>query len=269
MVKKLFKHEFAAFWRTLLPVYAVLLGIALLGRLIQLFENNSTVYDIVNGSSIFVYAIAVLVCFGFATVFGIVRFYKNLFTGEGYLSFTLPVTPAQHILVKICTAVAFEVLSLVAVTLSACIMTAGDVLSEVVKAGVYLFNAIPAEYKVHIIFYGIELLAVLLVAAAGSLLLYYACIAIGQTFRKNRVLGAVAVYFIFYMATQVVATVLTVCFSVFYEYLPLQQISQFAQDHTTTFIHLLLCGIVLVSVLLAAVYFLVIRGIIHRKLNLE
>ena len=55
MVKKLYKYEFLALLRTLLPVYVALFGVALLSRFLQIFENKSVAYAIVFGSSCFAY----------------------------------------------------------------------------------------------------------------------------------------------------------------------------------------------------------------------
>ena len=40
MVKKLFKHEIHAMWRSMAPIWVVLLGVSVLGRLIHLFETK-------------------------------------------------------------------------------------------------------------------------------------------------------------------------------------------------------------------------------------
>ncbi len=269
MVKKLFKYEMIAYRRTLLPVYAILLGVAALFRFVQLFETDSTIYRIVQGSSVFAYVVALLACFGFTWVFAIVRFYKNLFTGEGYLSFTLPVTPTQHILTKCGAAVLFSAISFAVALISACIVTLGDVLSEVCKAGIYLFGQIPNPYKADVVFYIIEFLVMLLVACAAGMLLYYTCIAIGQTFRKNRVLGAVGVYFIYYTATQILGTVLTVLVTVFARYLPLAKLEDWIYLNTDTFIHIVLCGATVLTAAGGVLCFFIIRGIMRKRLNLE
>ena len=58
-----------------------------------------------------------------AVVLGVIRFYKNLFTKEGYLTFTLPVTSTQHILVKSTTAVLVQIVSIIAIMLSFYVFT--------------------------------------------------------------------------------------------------------------------------------------------------
>ena len=57
MVRKLIKYDFASYMRLLLPVQLILLGIAALNRIVQLFENNSSAYGIFFTSSIVLYFI--------------------------------------------------------------------------------------------------------------------------------------------------------------------------------------------------------------------
>ena len=44
-------------------------------------------------------------------------------------------------------------------------------------------------------------------------MLYYACISIGQTAKKNRILLAIGVYYIYTIIVQVISTVFSVVFS--------------------------------------------------------
>lgn len=273
MVKKLFKHEFIAYWRVMSIVYLVLFTVAGAGRVIQFFETDSTPYKIVFTFSCITYGISILAALGFTFVLGIVRFYKNLFTGEGYLTLTLPVTPSQHIWVKVATAVCMELVTLVAVLLSGCIITAGDMLVEIWKAAAYLLGQLWGEIGAQSIAIGSEIAVLFLLGSFSSYLLYYTFIAIGQLFKKHRILAAVGAYFVYYIASQVVSTILVVVISIlsmsgaldgFFAWLV-----ELSQHHPYILTH----GTIWVCALLplAAIWveFLIIRGIVSRKLNLE
>ena len=257
MVKKLIKYEFIAYARTMLPMILILFGVSLLNRFVQLFENRSEIYSIVFGSSVAALVITMLVCV-FMTVFvGITRFYKNLFTLEGYLSFTLPVTASQHIFVKVLVATVFSVVSLAAILLSASIATFGEVLVEVFKAINYLAKEFFAFCgALNGTFYIIEAVVFLLVATISGFMLFYACIAIGQLAKKNRVLSAFGTYFI----TLVVK---------FYDYLPIEQIADFIYKNPFESIHIGLCLFILWEAVLGVVYYLITDSIIKKRLNLE
>ena len=78
MVKTLFKYEFKAYARTLLPLQAILVALALLVQGVQLFESDNIAYDIVFTSSVIALCVSMVVLFVFGIIFSITRFYKNL-----------------------------------------------------------------------------------------------------------------------------------------------------------------------------------------------
>ncbi len=266
MVKKLYKHEFEAYLRVWVPTQLVFLGIALLARLIQLFESETTVYNIINGSSIFAFVLALLVSVGLTFVFSIVRFYKNLFTGEGYLTFTLPVTPTQHILVKLFTAVAFQAATVVVALIATSVITAGDVFVEIMKAIAYLWKLVYRELGAHLPFYVAEFSVLLIISIFHSLLLFYGCLAVGQLTNKNRVLLAVGVYFGYYFATQILGTVLLVVGSATGIF---GVIEDFFLYQAREAVHWALCGSTVWYAALGVAYAFIIRHILKHKLNLE
>jgi hypothetical protein len=269
MVKKLFKHEINAYLRVMSPVYACLLGVALIGRIIQIFEADTTIYELVNGSSIFVYIISLLVCFGFSSFFSIVRFYKNLFTGEGYLTFTLPVTPTEHLYVKLLTSVLFGFISTVAVSVSCIVITFGDIFKEIINAIAYLLDKIIEKTGIHFFLYLFEFLIGLFLSACFSSLLFYMCIAIGQLSKKNRVLCAVGVYFAYYFVSQIIGTIFGIVFTVLADTTLIGIIVEFAGRHPFAFIHIILCLFIVITAVVSFIFFLVTRSIMTKKLNLE
>ncbi len=270
MVKKLFKHEFMAQLRLWLPMQIILLAVALFGRIVQFFETDTTPYDIVFGSSVIIYVLALVVSMILTVVFGIVRFYKNLFTHEGYLSFTLPVTTDQHILVKTLVSSCAMVGSLVVAFLSFAFFTAGEVFIEVMKAAGYLVKRFIQEVgNINFSFYLAEGIALLAVCLLGGFLLYYACIALGQTFKKNRVIGAVGVYFIYYAINQFFGTLLVIVINFLSGTSFFDAIVEFIDTCPEGFVHIVLIGLLLFAAVMAGVYYLVIRLVIRNKLNLE
>lgn len=269
MVKKLFKHEILSYIRIWVPLNIILLGVALLGRIIQLFEADTKVYDIVFGSEIFVYAVAIIAAIGITLALGIIRFYKNLFTGEGYLSFTLPVTPSQHICVKAAVATLFQLLTFVAVMVSAAIMTAGDVLYEVIRAVNYLIKLFSDILGIHLPLYIAEAVLLCISVLFVQFLFYYTCISIGQLFHKNRVLAAVGVYFGFYVITQIIGTVFLILFTSFSYIIDFEKLGEFVSRHKFGVVHGSVGILEIIVLILGAVYFFVSKRIITRKLNLE
>ena len=265
MVKKLFKHEIHALWRSMAPVWCVLFGVSVMGRLIQLFEQESVIYNIVSGSSVFFYVVALIACFVCPFVFAITRFYRNLFTGEGYLTFTLPVTTGQHLWVKLTVAVATELLTLIAAAISVVVVTFGDLTVEIGKAIWYLFKLCVEKWGAHLPMYVVEMVIAVIVLFAVETLLFYFCICIGQQAKKNRVLAAVGAYFGLYAIGQVIGTVVMIA-ATFIEMGPLVE---WVLEHPFATIHIAMCGSIVLSVACGVLYFAVSHWLMSRRLNLE
>ena len=126
MVKKLLKHECTYYMHILPIVYAVLLGVALMGRLIRIFENDSVAYGILNGFAITALYLASIAAMTLTLIFCIIRFFKNMFGGEGYLTLTLPVTPGQHLLSKLIGSVGAQFATVLTILTAVCLLLAGD-----------------------------------------------------------------------------------------------------------------------------------------------
>jgi hypothetical protein len=273
MVKKLHKHEFLAWLRVIWIVWSIVLLSAGFNRVIQLFENDSTYYNILFVSSLVLYVVALFCCLSFPLIFGVVRFYRNFFTGEGYLTFTLPATQAQLLWVKVSTAVCFGILSGVVCLISGCVAMVGEVLTEVWKAAAYLGRTIitesTAEEIAHLVGWVLELLLALLVAEFVGHLFYYTCICIGQLFRKNRVLAAVGVYFGIYVITQILSTVMMVAFTMMTAAGMLDGVGVWIEENPIAVMHIVLGGYAVLMALMGLVYYLICHHIVRKKLNLE
>ena len=268
MVKKLIKYDFASYLRLLLPVQLILLGIAALNRLIQLFEDaDSIAYQVVFTSSVVLYVIAIIVCLLLTTVVAVVRFYQGMYTGEGYLSHTLPVTPAQHILSKLLVSMLFELGSLLAVFLSFCIATLGELNIELFKAGGFLLGRFYSVYQGNTILYIIEFIALILIGSVSGLLMLYFCISVGQLAHKKKVLAAFGVFFGLYLIGQIFGTIIVVTLAVNGNLV--YDIAYWITLHMAAFLHLMLCGGIVFSAVMGAVYFFITRWIMSKKLNLS
>ncbi len=269
MVKKLWKHELLSYVRLLVPVYVAVFGMAVLARGLQFFEAENVAYEIAFGSSITLSILSMLVSVLLTTIFVIVRFYRNLFSGEGYLTFTLPATPTQHLWVKLTCACVCQLTSLVVIVLAALVLGFGDVNTEVFKAIGYLFNKAYGTVGVHMYWFILEYVVLLLVSLVSTTLVYYTCISIGQTFKKNRVLATVGIYFAYTVIAQVISTILSIAFTVASEFLPFEEWMKAITKNPYPYIHGLVAVVLVISAVLSLMFFLLSRHILRNKLNLE
>ena len=267
MVKKLIKYDFQSYFRLLLPVQLILIGIAAVNRIVQFFENSdSTVYTSIFTSSLVLYIIAIIVLLLMTVIVSIVRFYQGMYTNEGYLSHTLPVTPAQHITAKLLTSFLFYLGTLLAVFLSFMVITLGDVNIEIFKAFGYLARQFFSEYGFQGAIYIAEAVLALIALCATTFLLYYFCISVGQLVSRKKVLLAFGVYFGLYVLTQIAGTILIILITLSPEWL--DNIIGWLSDYPETAAHIYLCSMFVIDSVLGTVYFLSTKYIMGKKLNL-
>ena len=271
MVKKLFKHEFLSLFRLMLPIECAVLRAGVLVRFVNIFESKSVWFESIITSSVLIMVAALFAGSVAAIVFGIIRYYKNLFSTEGYLSFTLPLTPAQHIFVKVITITAVELIAGVFAVISFCIATAGDLLEEIVKLIAYLLNMAFTELKpVHLILFMVELAVIIVIKTISRYLLYYACVTIGQLAHKHKVALAFGVFGIY----AVISSVVSVFINIFAGYLLAttslyEKIAELFQKNPYTCIHIIFVIALAWYLITSAIYFFISNIIIKKKLNLE
>ena len=269
MVRKLFKHEIFYYLRSLLPVYIVLGGIALAGRLIACFEADTVSYSILRGSSIVALVIAIVATLCLTYVFIITRYYKNMFTGEGYLTLTLPVTATNHLFVKIVTAVLIYMASGLFCVLSVCLFAAGKWLNEILQGAAKIWNYGVEMVGSHLVFYVLEWIPIILIVITSEILLIYMCISLGQLFNKNRILAAVGVYFVLYIIGQIISTIISIIFSVSTMTRIDKWFEIIASWKAETVFHVV-SGVAFVwFLLIGCIYFGVSQFVLTKKLNLE
>lgn len=271
MVKKLFKHEFIYYFRTFALFLPIVLVIGVMARVFRFFENfDSVLVDIVIFSSAFMLVVSCFALLMLSVVVAVVRFYKNMYSAEGYLTFTLPVNNAQHIFVKLLTAICCQAICLLTVILATTIASSGEPLKDLVlalTAGLSEFFEVLGTVNVIIVLF--ESILLMLLAVAGNMLLYYACITVGQTAKKNRILMAVGAYFIYYVATQVISTVIVMIFMVLGMSGVFDGIVMWLDDHMILTMHLTMGISIVIYAAMAVAFWFVTQSIMTKKLNLE
>ncbi len=281
MVKKLIKHEFIYYYRTLAILLPIIVLVGAVTRLFifltslqhNVFELGGFAFFAAEAGLSSVMAIQMLGSIAlllFASAMGVVRFYKNMYTSEGYLTFTLPVNNHQHIFVKLLAMVTAQLASAVAVLLGAVIALSGEplvlVIGSIGSAFRMLFENVPA---IHTVFYIIEIFILAVIASVSTPLLCYACITIGQTAKKNRIFMAIGAYFLYYVARQVLASGLLI-FSLYFVALGIfDWIGHFVTSHPFAALHIAFALAIIITSALAGLYYLITHRIMTKKLNLE
>lgn len=266
MVRKLFRHEMAALWRILLPIELILLAISAFVRGFQIFESDHLAYGITFGIAVFVLVMLNLINLVAVVYIAVFRFYRHLFTAEGYLSFTLPITPGQHIFTKASAALLSQLAAVCVTVLSFMIVTAGDVFYEILRVFEYGSGLLQEFTQGHVVWYIVEFAALMLTSYISQILLLYACVCLGQLSRKNRVAMAIVAYFVYTVIVQILSSVLNVAVSIS------GHEGWFAinsPEELIVFIHGVMIALCVWSLVVSAIYFVISHTIMRKKLNLE
>lgn len=217
MLGKLMKHEWHAVWKIPTLLIGVLLIVTLLtgcSFALPMWESNWVGLSLSMMSLFMLYYMAIIVCSVGITVYLAVRFYKSMFTDEGYLTHTLPATSHQLLLSKVITMSIWNLLSVVGVAFSIFLLVGSiyifwmDNFSEIsyefrhairMLAG---FNEFAQIFK-----WGVTMLFMVIASAFSGTMTVVGSICIGQMLRKHRILGAIGAYFGLAMIAQIVTTV--------------------------------------------------------------
>ncbi len=271
MVTKLLKHEFIYYFRTFGVFLPIVLVIGVMARVFRLFENSdSVIVEIAIFSSFSMLIVACAALIMLSVVVAVVRFYKNMFSAEGYLTFTLPVTNSEHIFVKLLTAMCCQAVCFLTVIVTATIALSGEPFRDLSELSSVIFSEF---YELcgaaNLIGFIIEMLLITLLSVVGNMLLYYACITVGQTAKKNRILMAVGAYFVYYIATQIISTVLVMVVTVLGISGAFDGIVAWLEDNMIATLHISFGISIVIYAAMAVAFWIVTQMIMTKKLNLE
>ena len=202
MLGKLLKHDFKALFRNYSLLFAVLLLVTLLYKFCLLLPKN-IVLSFMNGLMGALYVIVILGCLFGAAVINIVRFYKNLVTDEGYLTFTLPVSSRQIVASKLISALVMDVLMAVAVLLSTLVLRSNlPVLAEMYQSIEETLHQIAnsAECRTLVV----SVVGYITLACIYTQMGAFTAVAIGQINRTHKIAAGVGAYALIYYMTQCV-----------------------------------------------------------------
>lgn len=279
MLKKLFKQEWKSFFPapTITMIILAVVTVILMSTFMTSFweQGNNIFVDLFASLTIITYAFCLAALSFCVAICTAVRFYKNLFTDEGYLMFTLPVKASDLLLSKALVAVTWRLISVVFTVLS---------ILGVASFGIYylsdtsiiqffeefldLFREIllglQESIAVPVPLFFLWLLLLSACSLFSNTLFLYTCICLGQLWSKHKIGGAVIAYFslrfILRMFRQIFSIPLSNLFpSYFYD---MEEIT------VGTWILLMFVSLLVAGGLCVAMY-CICNYIMTRKLNLE
>lgn len=212
MLGMLVKHEIKYIWKKMLLLALVLMSATVIGCLaIRSFGS-------LNGSSsawttvMFMlgvmgyYGILVVVVYGYLVITA-VRFYKNVYGDEGYITNTLPVTARQIHLSKV---LVYSVGQLIISILSIIsVLAVGYSLAlEISEAAEISFDEVFTMLNTPYAAALLVIIAIMIIISSFSNVTgVFGAVALGQYWKKHKIVGAVVSYVIIAFVTSVLSSV--------------------------------------------------------------
>lgn len=209
MLKKLVKQEWKSFSPapTITMIILTVVTLILMATFMTSFWDESNIFvELFASLTILTYIFCLAALSFCVTICTAVRFYKNLFTDEGYLMFTLPVKTSDLLLSKMLVAVLWKLISIVFTMLSIFgIATVGiSYLSDMSIVHFFqeffdLFKDALSEMRetlmIPIPLFFLWLLLIGVCSLVFSILFIYTCICLGQFWSRHKIGGAILAYF--------------------------------------------------------------------------
>jgi hypothetical protein len=277
MLKKLLKYDFKFIFKYWWIVATVCLSLSAVGgfclRTLISSISERELPAVVTSSANFVLVLTIMSFVAFALTAPIlifIRFYKNFFSDEGYLTFTLPVKLTTHINSKVILSTLTTVCTVIAIGICVFVMLCigfwedfwskefWQIVGDIIKT--YFDSNILCR-----IIYIIEFLLLCVLAAAFSNLFLFFCITLACTVtKKARVITSIGIY---YGVNWVISLIMQI-FAIF----GISAIAVYFENIAENLLEPVLCltglGILLLISILCVILYAVQHKLLDRKLNL-
>lgn len=215
MLSKLLKYEFKSTARLMLPIYLLVIAYALICRLFIEIAKAIEIFNILSVLMVSVYILILLGAFIVTYVLMIQRFYKNLTGDEGYLMFTLPVTPEKHIITKLITSCVWLISSVIVSIISIFILIYSK---GMIKNSLSIFSELMNSFSTEMSFPAVSVIIgwiiSMIVSLAASIMMIYVSIALGQLFTGHKLIGSIISYVGIHTFLQILSTFMFIFISI-------------------------------------------------------
>lgn len=276
MLKRLLKYEWKDTGRLLLPINLAIIVLTILGCTMlstSIFDSEASLFFAV--PLLILYVLSIITFSSVTIIYIYVRFYKNLYTAEGYLMHTLPVTPMQLFHSKLIVGCSWFCLNSLLTALS--FMALGFAAGFHQAATNINFDTININFDPFVSFadiFGYPLpvfllwmLALLVFSAFSSILMGYVSILLGQQMERNKLAASIAFYFGIYMVIQAITSIAMMV----PEFITLRNTTD--QEFTTNFLsetfHMVFPIMGIIYLALGIAFYIICRVLMNRKVNLD
>lgn len=205
MLKKLLKYDlksvFKYWWIAAVTTFCLSFAAGGCITVLRSEKELPTVVNILSGFTVFLVIAAFCVFSVLSAVFVFFRFYKNFFTDEGYLTFTLPVKRSSLLNSKLYMGGIVEfatVFTLGINFLTMILIGYGDKIftEKFIRKIIELVKDIVDQFGVYTALYILEMLLIFVLIIVFSVLLLYVCITLASMIsKKAKVITAIGIYY--------------------------------------------------------------------------
>ncbi|MBO4981580.1 MAG: hypothetical protein J6C84_06760 [Lachnospiraceae bacterium] len=285
MLGKLFQHEWKRVYKVECLLLAVLFVFSVAGALMfaspmgnlifgdggrYMTETEIFFWTMTFITSIFMYVIVVIgVMYGSMIYLG-VNFYRSMYTDEGYLAHTLPVTPHQLLGSKVLVGALWTFIMQVGMAISIFLLVFSMVVAEDptmlgdMKELFAELEVLEPDTKGMIIHGGIMYLCAVLVSPFASMSILFGALTIGQLSKKHKGMMGILAYFGIMVANSIITQITQTIGSI----LAMRMESYSASGYNEVMFYTYDVQILITLLIGAGLYFLS-HYIISQKLNLN
>lgn len=277
MLGKLMKQEWLSTWK----IPTVLIGVVFAAATIFGLFCASPVWDLMDwwgadvifSATILLFYGALMCCGVGTSIYLAVRYYRSMYSNEGYLTHTLPVTPNQLLLSKMINFSIWELLSVICIVFNIMLFAAFIVLREVGYRSLFesfqevlmeMQDILNSEYATGWELFMVLTIILILVGTVSKSLLYMGSVNIGQLWDRHRVAGAILVYVGVTGAVQIVTQAAMIIFMTSAERIGLLQ-----DDYFFSFLNQVMAVSLLMQIVIGVVMYVGSLLILKKKVNLE
>ncbi|MBQ7090157.1 MAG: hypothetical protein IJN82_03485 [Clostridia bacterium] len=270
MLSKLLKYDFKALFKYWWIAAVSSLGLSILGGCGLMLMNAEMELPQVVSMTVISALMLVVLSFPVFTVLSLVlvmvRFCKNFYSDEGYLTFTLPVKRAQLLNSKLISGSLLTLITYLALGINLFILLfCGVGASDLFEAVGKLFMNISRAMEGYCVAFWLELILLFLAWTVFSLLLPFCCVSLAAMMtQKARIITAIGLY---YGANTVISFVMQLFF-----FFGLSSLMGWLYAMPDGMIQptvvLILLGAIRFVVAVSAVLYLIQYWMLDRKLNL-
>lgn len=272
MLGKLLKYEFKSTGRIMLPLYGVLLVLAVINGFsfrLDFLNQGEPSNNYIQIFSTFAY-FAIVVSIMVITFFNIVtRFYKNLLGEEGYLMFTLPVKVSSLVTSKVIFAAIWSVASFFVITMCTCIMAAisADIsFIRIIRELLDVLKHANMEAGFNIYLTTVMIMLIGIVSMLFGLMMIYLAMALGHLRSKGRLMTSIGAY----IGLSIIVQFGTMLTFEFFDFLTATGVLDFVSQLSSNMAIFITLGSILLYIsVFCYIFHKIICVIIEKRLNLE